>query len=415
MPNVRFNLKNKTEQETLISLVFRYDGNKMVYSTGEKINPKYWNDREYKAREMSKFPQYAEFNAYLKKVETETQNIYRTHKNNGKILSIDEFKKELDIALQKTNRDAPPTLFEFIENFIYTRKNTLSKPKGSIVVYNNAYKHLKGFANDKKRKVNFEDITLEFLDEFLEYLFTPPRSLSSNYALKIIENLKLFLNDATERGYNTNLAYKSRKFGFKKEETENIYLTLEELKVIEELDLNNKPRLDRVRDLFLIGCYTGLRFSDFSSLKKEHFKKIDKVDVIEIVTQKTKEKVIIPMHPVVKNILKKYDGKIPPELSNQKMNDYLKELGELALLNDVVIKTYTKGGKRVDDKFKKFELISTHTARRSFATNAFKSGISSISIMKITGHNSEKSFLKYIKINQAENAVLMAKNDFFLN
>ncbi|MDB5226445.1 MAG: hypothetical protein JWN78_638, partial [Bacteroidota bacterium] len=222
------------------------------------------------------------------------------------------------------------------------------------------------------------------------------------------------LNEALERGYHTNTAYKSRKFSIKKEDTENIYLTLEELKSINELYLKPMPRLDRVRDLFLVGCFTGLRFSDFSCLKKEHFKKMDGIDVIEITTQKTKDKLIIPIHPIVKTIFNKYDGMMPPELSNQKMNDYLKEIGEMAKINEPIIKTRTKGGIRIDKIYKKHDLISTHTARRSFATNAFKAGISAISIMKITGHQSDRSFKLYIKMNQAENALLMAKNSFFL-
>ncbi|MDB5225995.1 MAG: hypothetical protein JWN78_188, partial [Bacteroidota bacterium] len=171
MPTVRYNLKNRNENETLISLVFRYDGNKLVYSTGQKINPKFWNGKEQKVRETSKFPEYPEFNSYLKKIETDTQNIYRRFKTNGNCLSVEEFKKELDIALQKASRDHLPTLLEFIESFIDIRQNSLSKPKGSIVVYNNAFRHLKGFSSEKRRWLNYEDINLEFLDEFTEYLF----------------------------------------------------------------------------------------------------------------------------------------------------------------------------------------------------------------------------------------------------
>jgi len=415
MANVRFNLKNRNETETLISVWFRYDGKRLVYSTGQKINPKFWNDKEQKARETAKFPEYPEFNAYLKKIETEVLNIYRRSKIDAKPLSVAGFKKELDKVLKKVDKDQPQTLFEFIDAFIKIKENSVPKPKAVIELYNKAYKHLKDFALSKRRKIDFQDIDLNFLDEYTNYLYSLEKPLSTNYASKLLQTLKFFLNEATERGYNKNTNYQSKKFSIKREDTEHIYLTNDEIKKIANLDLSENKRLDKVRDLFLIGCKTGLRFSDFSSLKKEHFKKVDGIDIIELVTQKTKEKVVIPIHPIVKSILKKYNGKAPNEISNQKMNEYLKELGELAEINEVVTKSRTNGGVRIDETFKKYELISTHVCRRSFATNTFKAGISSINIMKITGHTSEKSFLRYIKITGEQNATMMAKNSFFID
>ena len=178
-------------------------------------------------------------------------------------------------------------------------------------------------------------------------------------------------------------------------------------------DLKENSKLERVRDTFIVGCFTGLRFSDFTKLQPQHFKKIGDVEVLEIVTQKTNQKVTIPIHPKVQSILKKYDGIMPRPISNQKMNEYLKDLGELVKINDDIVISRTKGGQRTEEVFKKYDLISSHTARRSFATNSFKAGVPSISIMKITGHTTEKSFLQYIKISSEENAVLMAQNSFF--
>jgi integrase len=147
--------------------------------------------------------------------------------------------------------------------------------------------------------------------------------------------------------------------------------------------------------LFIIACDTGLRFSDLIELRNENI--INNGSVIRIRTQKTGEVVIIPLKGKVKEILKKYEGIPPQAISNQKMNEYLKELGEMAeLIEDVVI-SLTKGGTRQTETFKKFELITTHTARRSFATNAYLQNVPTISIMKITGHTTAKSFLKYIK------------------
>ncbi len=411
MPNVRFNLKNKQEEETLVVLIFRYEGKKLVYSTGEKINPKFWNDKNQKARETRNFPSHSEFNSYLKKLENTVEEIDRKARIEGRKLSIKDFKKEIDIKLGKVEEKEIPSLFQFIEEFISTRENA-NAPKGSLQVYRKTFKHLKDYAK-VNGQINYEDINLTFLDSFKKFLYADPRSLSKNYSLKLLQNLKLFLNEATERGYNTNLEYKSRKFTIKKEETTHIYLTIEELEKISSLNLSKNKRLEKIRDLFLIGCFTGLRFSDFSQLQEKHFKDFEGVEVIEVITQKTKQKVVIPVHPKVKRIIQKYDGVLPRSISNQKMNEYLKELGEKANLNEKITMKRTKGGITSEETFEKWELLSTHTARRSFATNSFKAGIPSLSIMKITGHTTEKSFLQYIKVNEEENALLMAKNPFF--
>lgn len=215
MANVRFNLKNKSEKETLVVLIFRYDNRKFVYSTGQKIEPKFWNDNDHKAKETLKFPGYSEFNNYLSKLEYLTQNIYRGYLIENKNLTPKEFKKELDIALEKEKRKEKPNLMQFIEDFIENREQ-LGKPKGSLQVYRKTLMHLKDYSA-KYGAIDYEDINTEFLGKFQRFLYSPPKSLSNNYTLKLIQNLKLFLNEAYENGYNTNTAYKSRKFTIKKE------------------------------------------------------------------------------------------------------------------------------------------------------------------------------------------------------
>ena len=131
---------------------------------------------------------------------------------------------------------------------------------------------------------------------------------------------------------------------------------------------------------------------------------------IKVKTIKTGETVVIPIHWTLKAILQKYAHTakgLPRPFSNQKMNDYLKDVGEAVKINDKILHTHTKGGLKVQAITLKHKLMTTHTARRSFATNLFLSGFPAISIMKITGHKTEKSFMKYIKISQEENAKLL--------
>jgi len=180
--------------------------------------------------------------------------------------------------------------------------------------------------------------------------------------------------------------------------------------IYNNLDLKNDKQLEGVRDLFIIGCFTGLRFSDLSELKKENIIDGNK---IKIKTNKANEIVIIPLHRYVREIIRKYNGEIPKALSNPKMNLNLKHLGTLAKINDLAEVSITKGGKLVKNTVKKSSLICTHTARRSFATNLYLKGIPSITIMKITGHQTEKSFLRYISISQEENANKLLDHPFF--
>jgi integrase len=136
--------------------------------------------------------------------------------------------------------------------------------------------------------------------------------------------------------------------------------------------------------------------------------------LVKIRTQKTGETVVTPLKGYVKEIIKKYGGIPPQAISNQKMNNYLKELGQLGEIEEPILISATKGGVRQTETFKKWELITTHTARRSFVTNAYLQNVPTISIMKITGHRTEKSFLKYIKISQEDNANKLVNHPFFI-
>jgi len=264
------------------------------------------------------------------------------------------------------------------------------------------------------KRIEFKNIDLDFYFETQKY-FLHEKQYSNNYFGHIIKVLKVFLNDATERGYNKNLTFRSKKFKRIKEETDSIYLTREEIDRIYHLNLSNQDKsLDEARDLFIIGCFTGLRFSDMSKLHSNHF--IDK-QYIHIKTKKTNETVIIPLHSYVKVIRGKYsresDKGLPKAFSNPAMNKFIKELGKLAGIDQAITVTRTKGGQRYEVTKPKYEFIVTHTARRSFATNAFLAEIPSISIMKITGHKTERAFMSYIKISQEDNARKLVEHAFF--
>jgi integrase len=307
-------------------------------------------------------------------------------------------------------------LFEFIQKFIDQAPTRLN-PKTSRPVcykmqreYMATFRHLKDFAATKRKKIDFKDITLDFYHDWVAYLQTvnlskkpdqSPVYMAANTIGKKVQTLKVFLNAASDAGINTNLQYKSHRFKAITEETEHVYLNTDELKAIAEVELNSD--LDAIRDLFLIGAWTGLRFSDWNKLKHENIEN----DLIVIQQQKTRDKVVIPVHEDVKHILDKRGGQLPKVPTNQHMNRALKTIAEKAGITGKEQTTITRGGIERTTSHRKHELIGTHTARRSFATNMYRMGIPTITIMACTGHRTESSFLKYIKVTPEDHAKII--------
>jgi len=432
MAKVRFYLKDSAKNETSIfaRLSFKYyetneNGNKnfkhLKYYTGETINPKYWDGKNQKAKETDKFPTHPEFNQRLKDIETAILNVYRQMLNDGRgnELNPETLRVSVNEYLNKENKTVKPIsnktgFVDFIQLIINESKNgerttengTRIKPR-TLLSYRTTLNTLTTYETEKKRKLKFSDITMEFYSKFVQYLNDKKRAV--NTIGGHIKNIKVFMSIANNRGLTENRDYQKKDFKKIDEETQTIYLNETELLKIYNKDFSKNKKLDTVRDIFIIGCYTGLRFSDLKQLRKEHFSE----NTITITTEKTGEPVVIPLHWTVKEIFKKYEYTLPRVISNQKFNEYLKVVGEKSEIDDNVIISETRGGLRYDTTVKKYTLISVHTARRSFATNMFLNDIPTLSIMKITGHRTEKTFLKYIKITPEENANKLLKHPFF--
>jgi integrase len=415
MPNVRFNLKNPNDkEETLILLVFRYDTKKLVYSTEEKVPPRFWNAKEQRVARKREFPTFSEINAFLDSLEFETQKFFRRYRNdNKKTPTFDEIKAALDTKIKgKVTAEVEKiTFFTFFNTYIEEKKVTA--PRGTWKIFLTIYNHLQKYCTTQKiKKLDFEDVDITFFNGFKDYMFNVVGN-STNYTSKVFDFIKIVMSEGLERGLHTNLQYKSKKFNLTLEPTYAVYLTESELKKIINYDFTDNKRLDKARDLFIVGCYTGLRYSDYSALKIGHFTTIEREDgtrleVIKKTTEKTTTPVIIPVFAEVKTILEKYGGEPPPKISNQKLNTYIKEVCELVGIHDSVTIPVNKAGKSEEQTFKKFELVSSHTARRSFATNAHLKGLPSHEIMLITGHSTETQFKKYIRVTNEENAVNVA-------
>lgn len=294
----------------------------------------------------------------------------------------------------------------YIEKHI-ERSISIRKP-ATLKQYNMVLAKMKIYEKQRSCKLTFDTIDFIFYNNFIGYC-TQELNFSTNTIGKYIKNIKMWMGAATEEGLNTNMTFRSKVFKKPTEDSEAIYLDEDELKALRNTLLPNKY-LENVRDLFLLACYTGVRSQDYGKLSKDQL--INNGTMLKVRTEKTDEEVIIPLHPEAKRVLDKYDGK-PRVISNQRFNEYIKKVCEIAGIREVISLTRTCGGKKTTITKQKFDFVSSHTARRSFATNAYKAGVPSLSIMAITGHKTERVFLKYIKVSKEEHATLISKLDFF--
>ncbi|NRB48332.1 MAG: site-specific integrase [Saprospiraceae bacterium] len=415
-----FNLKNRIEDPALVVMVFNFKGRRIVLSTGLKIPQKFWNDAKdvQRVRASRDFPRHKKFNQRINLFEAETIKLWDEYQARGILPTAKEFKSELSNRINDTHQVAP-SLLPFIQQVIEERQR-MNKPAGSIQIYKNCLKNLETYQKERKQKLSFDNLSQSFVNDFTAFLFARKNplgeNLSDSYVHKVLTTLKMFVRLADDRGVFEGCPLLKAKLGVKKRERDNIYLTEAEIHILYNLELTSK--LANVRDLFLIGCLTGLRFSDYSVIKPENLQTVEhgekQVQCLVMTTKKTEQKVVLPLvNPMLLTILERHNWKAPKRISNQRLNDYLKDLGKLAgFTQEVQINEY-KAGKRHKRTRQKWELMTTHTARRSFATNAYKRGLPAGDIMKFTGHTTVASFMKYIKVTTEETAVLLSEHDFF--
>lgn len=408
MANVIFKLRTlKSTNAQIIYLVYRFGRNdKLVYSTGLKIEPKYWNEKKNRVRDMIEVLEKDTINNRLNELQTLTEAFITKETAQAKEVTKDTLRMFLDNTINppKNNTD---TLHGFISDFIEKANKRVWGRTGKIVGqktqlgYKRTLKYLELYEQQAKQVFDFKDLGVDFYNRYTAFLQS--FGLSVNTIGREIKTLRTILNEAKTKGKELNKEFINGCFIVTKEESESIYLNEKELDLLYKYDFTNNTKLDKVRDLFLVGAWTGLRFSDFTRITNDNISN----GFIHIEQQKTGKSVSIPLHPIVLEIWNKYNQSIPRTISNQKFNDYIKEVCKLAGIEDYEHKAITKGGVRRSQRFRKWELVSSHTARRSFATNLFLSGFPALSIMQITGHKTEAAFMKYIKVTPEQHAKLL--------
>jgi integrase len=406
----------------------------LKYTTPVSVPVALWNAKEFrveygdqlaskeaqiegteKAIKTSARKEQAEMNAKLLEFRLHVERIVNDLTVDGRLPSRESVKLELDRIYNPDridessadgNRDfSKMSLVQFIDHMIETLSNL---KESTIKSYMVVRKNLQEYQVKYKTVVTPLTADEDFYHSFVKYLTA--EGLAKNTIGTRIKIVKTVLNYASEKkGVKYSDAFRKKSFAKPSEETDSIYLNVDELNAIDALVMLPKS-LDKVRDMFLIACDTGLRYSDIVRLTAEN---ITQEGLIKIMTQKTGETIFAPMTPRVKRIFEKYDYQLPKPICNQNYNRYLKDIAKRAGITAPVTRTRTIRGVLTTTTVPKYELVSSHTARRSFATNAYIAGLPTFDIMKVTGHKTEEAFLLYIRISAEESAKKMAEHAYF--
>lgn len=400
-------LSKKPNQQSLIFLHFNYGNLRMKYSTEYSSCYADWDFEKQQLRNKAHILDRDYVNDFLNGLKAAlSKEISRLNAENIPITKK-LLREKLDNIVRPSDHitNEEMTFYKYVDLFCDRKKGKIKDV--TIRSYKQTVAHLKKYS----KKLQFEDIDMNFYYGFLTFLEEDDKSL--NTIGKHIKNLKSFLKSAVEEGYNTNLTYANREFKAPKELTTAIYLTDEEIKSIINLDLKKHPELDRARNIFIIGCLTGQRVSDYNRLTKDNIVSLEGTLFFKIRQTKTQKEVHCPITNEIKKILKKYKGDPPPRMHEQDLNTHLKEVARRADILELVECNFTKGGKKISERVPKYKLVSTHSARRSFCTNMYKKGMPIYDIMVFSGHSTEKEFYKYIRIEKEQQALKLAKSGYF--
>ena len=455
-----FTLKDqKSEKATLIYMMIYYNKGRFVYSTGEFINPLHWNSstkrpflknsEEDLTVKLSRveISQAEKIYNSLTQIETATKRIldycsYQSIEITNELLKAEldkEFRPETSV--KKPKEPEHLNLNTYIQQFIsdlQTGKRTTEHgtryTAGTIKNYLGFQSQFDEFQLDtrdrpnpeerKKRKakvkpkepkfrrrnLDFNDITSDFYDNYVA--FFNGKNYSPNTTGRHIKALLVIMRAAAEDGLHQNKDIERKKFKVITAQINPIYLTQPEVDALFNLDLSDNKSLDVARDIFLIGCYTAQRFSDYSRISSQHVKEVKGGKIIDLIQKKTSEQVFIPIRPELDTILLKYNY-MPPLTHQQKLNERIKLVCKQAEIKELIEVEEIKGGLKVTQLKPKHQLVKSHTARRTGATLMFLADIPSISIMKITGHKTEREFLKYIRVTKEQTAQTLMNHSYF--
>ena len=424
---MHFYLKEpKTDKESIVILQFYVKGENSIfkYSTGEKIRPADWDfkNRIPKTRKGAAGVRLKKTTSYIMRYDNLLETVIDNFKLNDIPLTKSALKEGFDRHFKRHRASGASFehLSDFVDDFIdrapglTNRKTKKRYTSAKVTEYKVTLNRLKDFEKHRKAKIKMAGFSLSVYDEAVNFL-SDQRGYSLNSIGAFIKNIKVFSRKAEEFGHRVHADYKKSEFAVLKEESPSIALGESEIQRLFEHDFSADPELENCRDLAIIGLWTGLRISDLLDLPT-----INASDrFITVQPKKTKDssgvKVVIPLHHQIKGVLSRRG--IPVSISEHKFNLSIKKACKTVGITDRLKGSLMnpKTRRKEVGMYAKYRLVSSHTCRRSFATNLYKMNFPTLSIMKITGHTSERSFLSYIKVTPTEHAekLLDHWNDYY--
>lgn len=426
---VKFYLEKRLSKqgEAPIRCSIMIQGQRLLTTTGYSIIPVYWNNDiqkvslTYGGKSVvnAKGVTAKAINAHLKRIDSYFSDLENKLLNSDEPVSdIKKLYKENFIKKQsKKITTEEKNFFDFYDEFT----QEMGRLNDWTPATHEKFHALRNHIKDYLENISFEHFNENGLTDFVEFLRNKLDMKNSTIG-KQLGFLKWFLKWANAKGYNNETAYRTFSPKLKATEKKVVFFDWDELMKIYEFDfpdvgskiklkdvngkeyqkrtLLEKTTLERVRDVFCFCCFTSLRYSDVANLKTTNVFP----GYIQITTIKTADTLKIELNKYSEAILKKYKGqkfpydRVLPVISNQRMNEYLKEMAEIIGFNEPIVETYYKGNQRIDEVYPKWEKIGTHTGRRTFICNALMLGIAPQIVMKWTGHSDYKAMKPYIDI-----------------
>jgi len=422
---VRYELSRpRLGKEALIELVFKWDRKRVRISTREHVLPDHWDKTNCRVadRYVDVEPEYLEINRILDELNDLVRKNYNRYRRD---LRTDDFTPAVVKDIVRTrllgaakDKDNAPTVAQYYQQYINGRINAGVVTDNTIKGERSTMKLFCAFDAAQASPAKFSDANLQLFERFRDYQWATGSSVDSS----IYKNLRRFRQmllhaDAAGMTMGGNIAAISlqSQLNLSSKAMDTIALTEDDLRTLADLPLRGKEHLQRVRDLFLCGCYTGLRVNQWDEINQDNVTHADGVAMLQLFTTKGRRKsVTIPLHPVLLDIFERHDWQMPAVPKQHRINAYLKELCQVAGFTDRIELARNIRGRSILQTFERWELVTSHTARRSFATNAHAAGIPVDDIRAMTGQ-SLKVLLHYIKEDGQQRAARIGQSEWFKN
>lgn len=381
--------------EKIIFLDVRSKNTRFRLHTGERISEKHWDQAKQQAKRT--LTGHSELNYFLFAYKNRIINIVRSIRAENPLMTFSEIRKKVK-AIVKGNEIF--NLIDLIDKYIEIKKHTVSE--SFIKKYITLKNHLKSFIKMKRKSYDLDSIDTPFLDDFHTYLLVE-KKMSNNTIRKNLQYFKTFLNWCLDNDFTENIKFQKHK-NPKQTDTVNIALSIDEFKLLSSISLPEK--LSKTRDVFLFQVYTGQRYSDilrfdYKDVKQEIDSNDNIIFVWKLLQQKTKKSIEIPLFEPALDILTKYNNELPLK-SLQKINNDLKEIAKIAGIDDLVSVTKYVGSTTTTKRIPKYQLLTTHVARRTFVTMLSNANVNQQVVKALTGHGTDRMLSKYYKTNTIE-------------